>query len=144
MYELQVIGNLGKDAVVYESNGNKAISFTVAVNKKWKDREGVAHEKTDWISCSYWKREGQSLSIVNYLKKGTKVFLRGEPNVRTWQDNEGRTMAGINLTISKVELLSASESGSEQKPNASQANNEKPVEYPDSEFQGEESDDLPF
>jgi len=107
MIKLQAIGNVGKEAKVNETNGRKAINFNVAENQKYKDAEGVQHEKTTWINCTIWRESNQSTEIAKYLKPGTKVFIEGLPSVDTYQNKEGKTVANINLNVKQVELLSA-------------------------------------
>ena len=46
MFKVQVMGRLGKDAVIYESSttGTKFLTFTLAVNTK-----NLNEDKTYWI-----------------------------------------------------------------------------------------------
>jgi single-strand DNA-binding protein len=49
MIKLQVIGNLGKDAVVNDVNGRKVINFSVAVTERYKDAQGAQKDRTVWV-----------------------------------------------------------------------------------------------
>ena len=81
VFETRLIGNIGKDAEVKNmENGIVAINFPVAHNKNWKDKKsGVLKTKTTWVNCTIWKKQGSSLKITDYLKKGTLVDLIGTP-----------------------------------------------------------------
>jgi single-strand DNA-binding protein len=107
MIKLTLIGNLGKEASVISAGSRKAIVFDIAENETWKDREGVKHSKTTWISCQIWKNEGESMELAKYLKKGTQVYIEGKPEVNTYTTKEGNFAANIRMNVSKVELLSA-------------------------------------
>ena len=48
MIKLQVIGNLGKDAVLNNVNGKSVINFTVAHTERFKDAQGVQKDKTTY------------------------------------------------------------------------------------------------
>ncbi len=107
MLDLTVIGNLGADAEVKEANGKKFFSFTVAHTQTRKDANGMKVEKTTWISCLKPIFES-NMGIGPYLKKGTKVYLRGTPYARAYCTKSGELQATLNLRVDNIELLSAS------------------------------------
>ncbi len=102
MIKLQVIGNLGKDAIVNNVNGKNVINFTVAHTERFKDAQGVQKDRTTWVDCAYWT---DRTAIAPYLKKGTQVFVEGQPDVRTYQTQDGRQGASLTLRIASVQLL---------------------------------------
>ena len=73
MIKLNVVGHLGKDAVVSTVNGRNVINFTVAHSERFKDAQGVQKERTIWVDCGYWT---DKTAIAPYLKKGTLVSPR--------------------------------------------------------------------
>ena len=77
MLQIEIIGNIGNDAQVKDFNGKKYIAFNVAHSEKFKNQQGVETERTTWVSVL---KPGES-GIVQYLKKGTPVFVRGEMSV---------------------------------------------------------------
>ena len=102
MIKMQVIGNLGKDCVVNNVNGKSVINFTVAHTEKYKDSQGNNQEKTTWVDCAYWT---DRTAIAPYLTKGTQVFVEGNPEVRSFQRNDGTAGASLSLRIREVQLL---------------------------------------
>lgn len=45
-----LIGNLGRDPEVRSlPSGTQVCDFTVATNRRWKDRDGNPQEKTEWF-----------------------------------------------------------------------------------------------
>ncbi len=129
-----MIGNLGQNAKVRETNGRKAINFTIAENKRWKDDQGTEHEKTTWVQCTYWKDGNQSAAIAEYLKQGTKVYLEGQPEVKTYKKEDGSFAASLNLTVNFVELLGAKptdQAGTTPEPTQTQEQEEHfPIQNP--------------
>lgn len=101
MIKLQVIGNLGKDALVNNVNGKSVINFTVAHSEKYKDRDGNAMDKTTWVDCAYWT---DRTAIAPYLKKGTQVYVEGAPDVKMFGKAED-TKCVLTLRVSSVQLL---------------------------------------
>ena len=103
MLQLQLIGNVGSDAVVKEANGNKFVSFSVGTNEKFKDANGDKVEKTTWISCILAKES----PVKDYILKGTKVFIEGDLSVKSYKANDGTYQVGVNCRVRRIELLSS-------------------------------------
>jgi single-strand DNA-binding protein len=102
MIKLQAIGHLGKDAIVNNVNGKNVINFTVAHTEKFKDAQGVQKDRTIWVDCAYWT---DRTAIAPYLKKGTQVYVEGNPDVRTYTTQDGRNGATLSLRVQTVQLL---------------------------------------
>lgn len=102
MIKLQVIGNLGKDCMVNNVNGKNVINFSVAHTEKFKDSQGQQRDRTVWVECAYWT---DRTGIAPYLKKGTQVYAEGNPDIRTYQTQDGRQGASITLRVQTVQLL---------------------------------------
>jgi single-strand DNA-binding protein len=102
MKQLTIIGNLGYDATVKESNGNKYLEFSVAVNERYKKQDGTQVESTDWINCTY-----RNLGLGQYLKKGDRILVQGNMKVNVYQGKDKQHRAGINLNVYNVQLLSS-------------------------------------
>lgn len=108
MIKLQVIGHLGKDAVVNTVNGRSVINFNMAHSEKYKDAQGVQKDRTIWVVCAYWT---DRTAIAPYLKKGTQVYAEGNPDVRAYTSNDGKNGAALTLRVSNVQLLGSRPGG---------------------------------
>ena len=104
--KLEIIGNLGSDAVVRDVNNSKAIGFSVAHSEKYKNSQGIEVENTTWVNCTIWKYQDQSVEIAKYLKKGTMVAIEGTPSVRGYQNQQGQIGASMECKVSFIKLLS--------------------------------------
>jgi|SRR5215211_2893147 len=133
MLKTIAIGNLGKDCSVNNVNGKKVINFSVAHTEKYKDSQGENVEKTTWVDCSWWT---ESTKIVEYLKKGSQIYVEGFPSVKTFTRNDGSTGVAFSLRVLNVQLLGGSKSGQQE----SSGNTEQ---QPAAANTGVE-DDLPF
>ena len=102
MIKLNVVGHLGKDAVVSTVNGRNVINFTVAHSERFKDAQGVQKERTIWVDCGYWT---DKTAIAPYLKKGTLVYVDGSPDVRAYVNQQGQPSGIITLRVLTVQLL---------------------------------------
>ena len=107
VFETRLIGNLGKDAMVRNLEGQVvAINFPVAHNQNWKDkRTGHSKTKTTWVNCTIWKQEGANLKILDFLKKGTLVEIIGTPVAKAYKVEDGSIRSEIRLTVIKTNIL---------------------------------------
>lgn len=103
MIKVEIIGNLGADAMLQEKNGNRFVAFRVANTDKWVDKAtGQVVESTQWISCTL---NGDGGALLPYLKKGTKVFVRGNAQFVVFSSAKTRQMeVGVNLFVREIEL----------------------------------------
>jgi single-strand DNA-binding protein len=102
MIKLQVIGHLGKDAVVKDVSGRSVISFTVAHSDRYKDSQGVQKEKTIWVDCSYWT---DRTAVAPYLLKGTNVFVEGAPEADAYMNKDNQPTATLRLRVQSIQLI---------------------------------------
>lgn len=100
MLELQVIGHLGQDSKVFQSNGKSYISFSVASKYREKSKEGTMIESTQWVDCTM----NHSKIFEDNLKKGKQVFVRGKFAVKLWSKEE-RSGISISCWVDSILLL---------------------------------------
>jgi len=134
MYQkTMIIGNLGRDPEMrYTPSGKAVTNFSVAVSRKWTDRDGQKQEKTTWFRVAAWDKLAE---ICNqYLKKGSQVMVEGEIEAKAYESQDGSIRATLELTAREVKFLgSASNQGV-------QTSNE-----PETDLFGPTSDDdMPF
>ncbi len=83
--KVQLIGNLGKDPELsYTSSGVAVAKFSIATGERWKDQEGNMQERTEWHNIVAWRKLAEICG--QYLKKGSKVYLEGKLQTRSWDD----------------------------------------------------------
>lgn len=127
MNRYSFIGNIGNDAEIrrIDSAARNVINFSVAVGKKWKDKDGEWQEKTTWIRCALWRKDDQ-LKIATYLTKGTKVYIEGEPTARAYMQGD-EAKASLEVTVDNVELLNVVNPIDGSRTAAPASNNNTPV-----------------
>ena len=145
MIKLQLIGNIGKDAIVNNVNGKNVINFNVAHTERFKDAQGNQKDKTVWVDCAYWT---DKTAVAPYLKKGTQVFVDGQPDVRTYTTGDGRNGASLTLRVASVQLLGSKSadgtSGNQDAVGANSSHPQPPTATPSASDLTEPLDDLPF
>lgn len=111
-----LLGNVGSDPEIRESNGGKFATFRLATTDKgYTKRDGTqVPERTEWHSIV---ANSNIVGVIeNYVRKGTKLYIEGKLRTRkyTARDNTERTVTEIY--IDNMELLG----GKPQEQNANQ------------------------
>ena len=84
---VQLIGNLGKDPEVkYTPQGTPVAKITIATNERFKDKGGEWQDRTEWHNVVLWQRLAEIAG--EYLKKGSKVYIEGRLQTRSWDDKQ--------------------------------------------------------
>lgn len=101
MLKAEIIGTIGADAEIKDFSGKKYVSFSVACNDYAKDQQGNRTETTTWVSVLWY---GDGGGLLPYLKKGAKVFIRGNLKTKAYTDKQGAAQASININAFEVQL----------------------------------------
>lgn len=111
-----IVGNIGKDPVVRSfNNGGKVVQFSVATSKKYRDANGEMKEETAWHNIRIAGKSAESFEKCD-VKKGTSIYLEGELNYRTWNDN-----AGIRHDMTEIVCFTFQLLGNRQQGNGNAA-----------------------
>ena len=132
MLKVEIIGNLGSDAEIKIFNEKKYVSFSVAHSEKRVDANGIVNEKTTWLSVLKY---GDGKNILQYLKKGTKVFVRGNLYAKLYNDQRGGVGVSLNVNADEIQLCGL-------KP-VEQPNVQSQMQTGDIDFSNN-ADDLPY
>lgn len=68
-------------------NGQTVVSFSVATNFRWTDATGAKQEKAEFHNIVAWRKLAET--IAQYLKKGSRVYIEGRLQTRSWDDQNG-------------------------------------------------------
>lgn len=82
-----ITGNITRDPELRTTpSGSSVCSFSVAVNRTYRDANGEQKEDVSFIDCSAWGKLGEMIS--QYAKKGSGVLVSGRLSQRSWEDKE--------------------------------------------------------
>src|ERR1700690_3683706 len=82
-----LIGNLGKDPEVkYTPQGTPVAKFSMATTRSYKGKDGQWQDQTDWHNVVAW--DGLAKIAGEQLKKGSKVYVEGRLQTRSWDDKQ--------------------------------------------------------
>lgn len=108
-----ITGNLTRDPELRTTpNGASVCSFSVAVNRVYKDSNGEQKEDVSYIDCSAWGRLAEMIS--QYAKKGSGVLVSGRLDQRSWEDkNGGGKRSRVEIVVEDFNFIgSANRDGS--------------------------------
>ena len=110
--KVTLIGNLGKDPELrYTNSGVPVATFSVATNEQWKDSEGNTQERTEWHNIVAWQKLAEI--CAEYLKKGSKVYIEGRLQTRSWDDkNTGQKRYTTEIVANDMIMLDPKGAGS--------------------------------
>ena len=102
MLQAMIIGYLGADAQCQSKDGRNFTTFRVSHSDKWTSQDGVAHETTIWCDVIL----NDHPAVVQYLKAGTLVCVRGAVSLRVYSSAKDRCYkAGLTIRADQLELL---------------------------------------
>lgn len=102
-----LIGRLTKDPELrYTPNGIAVASFTLAVERSYKNAQG--EKETDFIPCVVYRQLAEL--VANYLAKGKLAAVDGRLQVRTYQAQDGQKRWVYEVIAEDVRFLSPKDS----------------------------------
>ena len=82
---VHLIGNLTRDPEVRVTpKGTSIVSYSLAVNRRWKDESGQVKEEVTFVECEQWGKGGET--FAKFHKKGDKAAIDGRLKMDQWED----------------------------------------------------------
>ncbi len=107
-----LIGNLTDDPELrYTQNGMARARFSIAVNRRWRDRDGKVQEETTFVPIVVWGQQAEN--CVNFLSKGSTVAVEGRLRIDTYQTEEGERRKVTEVVARTVQFLDSRRSEGE-------------------------------
>lgn len=140
MNKVSIIGRLTKEPEIITTAKTTIATFTVAVDRKYKDSDG--QRQADFITC---KAFGSTAEFIRkYFGKGQKIALSGSIQTGSYKNKDGATVYTTDVIVDEAEFVEP-----KQKETAPAAEQEKAPEapqetMPESEEIGAVQESLPF
>lgn len=114
--QVTLMGNLTRDPELRQTpNGQNVTSFSLALNRSYRDANGEWQEATDYIDIVCWGPLAER--VAQYLSKGRRCLVQGRLQSRSWEQ-DGQKRSKVEVLASDVTFLdnnrgAESEAGSE-------------------------------
>ncbi|HEY4047458.1 MAG TPA: single-stranded DNA-binding protein [Acidobacteriaceae bacterium] len=143
-----LLGNVGKEPEVkFLPSGSAVANLTLATSERFKDKAGEWQDRTEWHNLTAYQRLAEI--IRDYVKKGSKLYVEGRIQTRSWDDQaSGQKKYRTEIIVNDLVLLSGrgegDSAGGYSRSNTSSFDQRPPAAA--EEFAGTEitDDDIPF
>jgi single-strand DNA-binding protein len=99
--QLTLLGNLARDPEIKYTNEGLAITdLRVAVNRKWRDKDGNDIDNVEFFNVTAWNRLAENCAAN--LKKGDRVIVNGRLNHRSFDTKDGKKINIMNVIADVV------------------------------------------
>jgi single-strand DNA-binding protein len=99
-----LMGNLTRDVEMRAlPSGMSVGKFGLAVNEKYKDREGNWIERANFVDCEIFGNRADA--FAKYLGKGSPVFVEGKLRLDQWEDKDGNKRSKLKVVVDNFEFV---------------------------------------
>jgi len=102
-----LIGNVGRDPDMrYTQAGKPMVNFSVACNRVGPPAQdgGERREETEWFTVLCFGKLAEVAG--NLVSKGSKVFVEGRLQTRTYEARDGQTRFVVEVVANELQMLS--------------------------------------
>lgn len=143
MNKVVLIGRLTRDPELRftAGNGTAVTTFTLAVDRKYKNKEG--QREADFIPIVVWSKLAEV--IANYVTKGRLIAISGRIQTRTYEGNDGQKKYVTEVVADDFQFLEKRDGNAPSAPKPVSGETPAGGNLPDEDFfpaNGEE--DIPF
>lgn len=101
--QVTLMGNLTRDPELRQTpNGQNVTSFSLALNRAYKDASGEWQEVTDYIDIVCWSTLAER--VAQYLSKGRRCLVQGRLQSRSWEQ-DGQKRSKVEVLANDVTFL---------------------------------------
>jgi len=99
-----IVGNLTKDPVFRTtSNNTPVVNFSIASNRRYRDRSNSWQEDVCYIGIVAWNRLAESCE--QRLRKGSAVLIEGELQTRNLKSEDGGQRSILEVKARRIQFL---------------------------------------
>ena len=107
-----LMGNLTRNPEIrYTPSGTAVVDLGLAVNESFKNKAGETVEQTCFVDVVVWGRQAET--SVEYLHKGSPVFVEGRLQLDQWESPQGEKRSKLRVRADRVQFLGSPGTGTE-------------------------------
>jgi single stranded DNA-binding protein (ssb) len=96
-----IMGHLTRDPEIKRLQGkNCVLSFSVGINKKYRDGNGEMQDRPSFPNCVAWNRTTEF--IEQYFAKGDPIHIEGELQTRSYKDKDDKSVYVTEVFVQHV------------------------------------------
>jgi len=103
--EVFLMGNLTRDPELrYTPGGTAVAQWGMAINHKYKDKEGNLQEDVTFVDVEAWGKQAEA--SAEHLSKGSPVFVKGRLKLDQWTSkSSGEKRSKLKVVSGWVQFL---------------------------------------
>lgn len=110
--QVTLMGNLTRDPELRQTpTGQNVTSFSLALNRAYKDQSGEWQEVTDYIDIVCWGPLAER--VAQYLSKGRRCLVQGRLQSRSWEQ-DGAKRSKVEVLANDVTFLDSRGTGGDE------------------------------
>lgn len=128
MNKVVLVGRLTRDPEIRTMpNGNQVASFTLAINRNFKNKDG--NIDADFINVSIFGRQAEN--VGKYVSKGSLVGCDGRIQTRSYDAQDGTKRYVTEVVCENVNFLSSKNASEENRNDYQPQSNYEPSDTSD-------------
>lgn len=105
-----LLGNLTRDPELKQiPSGQSVANIGIAVNRRFKTKDGEDREETTFVDCEAWGRQAEV--IAQYFQKGKPIFIDGRLKLDTWDDKDGKKQSKLRVVVEDFQFVGGRDGG---------------------------------
>jgi len=100
---VMLVGNLTRDPDLRDARGSAVCNFALAINRRWRGKDGEQREETTFVDCVAWGRTGEALA--EHQGKGDAILVEGRLTLDRWSDDQGNNRQKLKVTAERIQFL---------------------------------------
>ena len=101
-----LMGNLTRDPQLRYLPSNMAVcEFGLAVNRRWRDKDGNQKEEVCFVDVTAWGRQGETIN--QYVTKGRSILIEGHLKFDSWTGQDGQKRSKLSVVVDNFQFVGA-------------------------------------
>ncbi len=99
-----LLGNLTRDPQLRYLPSNMAVcDFGLAVNRRWRDKDGNQKEEVCFVDVSAFGRQAETIN--QYMSKGRALLVEGHLRFDTWTGQDGQKRSKLSVVVDTFQFV---------------------------------------
>lgn len=144
MNRVNLIGRPTKDPDLrYTQSGTAVCSFTLAVDRQFKNKE-TGKKEADFIPVKVWNKAAEN--VANFVTKGNLIAVCGRIQTGSYEKDDGTRVYTTDVMADEVQFLETKKNNqSNEQNNSNESSNQSSQSASDNGFIPiDNDDDIPF
>lgn len=103
-----LMGNLTRDPELkYLPNNTAVCEFGLAVNHRWRDKEGNQRDEVCFVDIAAFGKQGETIN--QYMTKGRSILIEGRLKYDSWTSQDGTKRSKHSVVIESFTFVGSRE-----------------------------------